>query len=324
MTSELFAIGWMADAQYSIAPGATSRARDSRARAVSVSRRMLSYQHAYHAGNHADVLKHAVLAAALTRLAAKPKALRYVETHAGAGGYDLRAAAAQKNREHERGIARVWPATEAPAAVARLLTLVRRYNDDRGLVRYPGSPWLAQQCLRAQDDLHLFELHPAEHAALERNCARDRRVEVRRADGLVGCIGLVPPPERRGLVLIDPSYERRDEADEVLDAVAKLHRRFATGVLLIWYPLIERSWVERFERRLRGVCARVSTYELTVAAAGGARGLLGSGVFAVNPPWQLDDELEAALPWLAAKLGDENARAWRLVGGDDSAGRGSR
>jgi 23S rRNA (adenine2030-N6)-methyltransferase len=281
---------------------------------------MLSYLHGYHAGNHADVLKHTALAAMLTLLGAKPKALRYVETHAGAGGYDLRSPAAQRNREHERGIARIWSARDPPAAVARLLTLVRRYNKDKRLARYPGSPWLAQQCLRAQDELHLFELHPAEHAALERHCAGDRRVTILRADGLVGCVGLMPPPERRGLVFIDPSYERREEADEVLDAVAKLHRRFATGVIAIWYPLIERRWVERFERRLRAVrAARISTYELTIAAAGGARGLLGSGLFIVNPPWKLDDELEAALPWLAAQLGSETECAWRLARGDETA-----
>ena len=127
---------------------------------------MLSYLHGYHAGNHADVLKHTVLTALLARLVAKDKPLRYIDTHAGAGGYELRTAAARKNREYESGVGKLWAATDAPAAVARWLALAQRYNGDGPLKRYPGSPWFAQQSLRPSDDLYLFELHPAEHRAL--------------------------------------------------------------------------------------------------------------------------------------------------------------
>ena len=160
---------------------------------------MLSYLHGYHAGNHADVLKHTVLSAALARLIAKDKPLRYIDTHAGAGGYELRAAAAQRNREYEGGVGKLWTAADPPPAVARWLTLAARYNGAGALKRYPGSPWFAQQSLRPSDDLFLFERHPAEFRALKAACDGDRRTKVLREDGLTACIGLVPPPSKRAL-----------------------------------------------------------------------------------------------------------------------------
>jgi 23S rRNA (adenine2030-N6)-methyltransferase len=274
---------------------------------------MLSYLHGYHAGNHADVLKHTVLTALLARLVAKDKPLRYVDTHAGAGGYDLRAPAAQRNREHEGGVGKLWDATDAPSAVSRWLALARRFNGNGALKRYPGSPWLARESLRPIDDLFLFELHPAEHRALKRACASDRRVKVLREDGLAACIGLVPPPSKRALVFVDPSYELRDEHRSVVDALGKLHARFATGVLAIWYPVIERRWVERYERALRAAVGAVSTYELSVARERREGGLVGSGLFVVNAPWQLDDELGEALPWLAQRLGIEREAHHRVA-----------
>jgi 23S rRNA (adenine2030-N6)-methyltransferase len=275
---------------------------------------MLSYLHGHHAGNHADVLKHTVLAALLARLVAKDKPLRYVDTHAGAGGYDLRTSAAQRNREHEAGAGKLWTADDAPAAVSRWLALARRYNGDGPLKRYPGSPWLAQQLLRPIDDLYLFELHPAEYRALNKNCGGDKRTRVLRDDGLTASIGLVPPPSKRALVLIDPSYELRDEHRKVVDAVVKLHKRFATGVVAIWFPVIERRWVERYERALRatGIPA-IAAYELCVARERRGGGLVGSGVFVVNPPWPVGDELGSALPWLAERLGVDGCGSFRAT-----------
>jgi 23S rRNA (adenine2030-N6)-methyltransferase len=276
---------------------------------------MLSYLHGYHAGNHADVLKHTVLAALLARLTAKDKPLRYIDTHAGAGGYDLRTAAARRNREHEGGAGKLWTVSDAPGAVARWLALARQYNGGGALVRYPGSPWLAQQLLRPSDDLFLFELHPAEHRALKKSCGSDRRIRVAREDGLTASIGLVPPPSKRALLLVDPSYELRDEHRDVIDAVVKLHKRFATGVVAIWYPVIERRWVERYERALRATdIAAISTYELTVARERRGGGLTGSGVFVVNPPWQLGDELLTALRWLADRLAVDDGATFRAAG----------
>ena len=274
---------------------------------------MLSYLHGYHAGNHADVLKHTVLTALLARLVAKDKPLRYIDTHAGAGGYDLRARAAQRNREHENGVGRVWGATDAPSAVSRWLALAQRFNGGGALERYPGSPWLARESLRPIDDLYLFELHPAEHRSLKQACGEDRRAKVLREDGLAACIGLVPPPSKRSLVFIDPSYELRDEHRDVVDALKKLHARFSTGVFAIWYPVIERRWVERYERALRAAVGAISTYELNIARERREGGLVGSGMFVVNAPWQLDDELGAALPWLAERLGIERDASHRIV-----------
>jgi 23S rRNA (adenine2030-N6)-methyltransferase len=275
---------------------------------------MLSYLHGYHAGNHADVLKHTVLTAALARLITKDKPLRYIDTHAGAGGYELRAAAAQRNREYEGGVSKLWLETTPPAAIARWLALAERYNGAGPPKRYPGSPWLAKQSLRQIDDLFLFELHPAEHRALSKAFDGDRRVKVQRENGLERCIGLVPPPSKRALVLIDPSYELRDEHRNVIDAVAKLHARFSTGTFLIWYPVIERRWVERYERALRAAgIGKFSTYELCVARERRDGGLTGSGMFVVNPPWQLDEELEAALPWLVERLGVDDGASYRAA-----------
>ena len=275
---------------------------------------MLSYLHGYHAGNHADVLKHTVLTALLARLVAKDKPLRYVDTHAGAGGYELRAPSAQRNREHEGGIGKVWDANDAPAAVSRWLTLAQRFNGSGALKRYPGSPWLARELLRPTDDLFLYELHPAEHRALTRASDEDRRVRVLREDGLTACIGVVPPPSKRALVMIDPSYELRDEHRSVIEAIEKLHKRFATGSYAIWYPVIERRWVERYERALRATgIAAISTYELNVARERREGGLVGSGMFIVNAPWQLDDELGEALPWLTQRLGVDREASYRIA-----------
>jgi 23S rRNA (adenine2030-N6)-methyltransferase len=273
---------------------------------------MLSYLHGYHAGNHADVLKHTVLAALLARLVVKEKPLRYIDTHAGAGGYDLRAPAAQRNKEHLGGVGRVWDATEAPAAVARWRGLVQRFNGGETLRRYPGSPWLASELLRRSDDLFMFERHPAEHRALHRAFDSDRRVKVLRDDGLRASIGLVPPPSKRALTLVDPSYELRDEHRLVIDYARKVHARFATGVVAIWYPVIERRAVERYERALRAAgIGEIATYELTVAAERHGGGLVGSGMFIVNPPWQLDEELAEALPWLAERLAVDAGASYR-------------
>jgi 23S rRNA (adenine2030-N6)-methyltransferase len=275
---------------------------------------MLSYLHGYHAGNHADVLKHTVLTAVLARLVAKDKPLRYIDSHAGAGGYELRLAAAQHNREYEGGVGKLWSVAGAPPAVARWLALAQRFNGADTLRRYPGSPWLARELLRPNDDLFLFELHPAEHRALKKAFEADARVRVLRDDGLTASIGLVPPPSKRALTLVDPSYELRDEHRSVIDAVGKLHTRFATGVVAIWYPVIERRWVERYERALRATgIAPIATYELCVARERRGGGLIGSGMFVVNPPWQLDDELDEALPWLAERLAVDAGASQRAV-----------
>ena len=184
---------------------------------------MLSYLHAFHAGNHADVLKHVVLYRCSRTSATKNRPLRYIETHAGAGGYDLRSRDAQRNREYESGIGLVLACnrTRRRRSPRSLRSCSATTASAEHYARYPGSPWLARQMLRPEDSLHLFELHPAEHRALAEHCAGDRRVTVARQDGLEGCIGLVPPPERRGLVFVDPSYEVDGEHEQVVAALSE-------------------------------------------------------------------------------------------------------
>lgn len=272
---------------------------------------MLSYQHAYHAGNHADVLKHVVLLELLTRLTLKDKPLRYIETHAGAGSYDLTQGAALKNREHLAGIAKLFELRDAemPPPVARLVAHVLAANGGRAqLARYPGSPALARSLLRAEDRIYLFERHPAEHRKLAAAMRDDRRIVVRREDGLTGCLGLVPPPEKRGLLFIDPSYERDDEDAAVIDAVAKAQRRFPTGVIAVWYPVANRRRATRFEEAFAKTVEGAFTCELDVAPDGSRHGLTGSGMLVANLPWSADDGLEAVLRWLVTRL-EEGAGA---------------
>ncbi|HEX5787750.1 MAG TPA: 23S rRNA (adenine(2030)-N(6))-methyltransferase RlmJ, partial [Woeseiaceae bacterium] len=267
---------------------------------------MLSYRHAFHAGNHADVLKHVVLVEILRHLTAKPKDLWYIETHAGAGEYVLGADASAS--EAAGGIGRLWTATNLPAVVARYRDRVARYNPDGELVRYPGSPRLAADCLRNGDRLWLHELHPTDHAALVETFAakggrRDRRVRVGQRDGLAALRALLPPPPRRALVLVDPSYERKSDYAAVVQALADALRRFATGVYAVWYPVLGRREARSLPRELEGVAgARWLRAELSVLDPADP-GLQGSGMFVVNPPHTLAAELAPGLPWLAAALG---------------------
>lgn len=264
---------------------------------------MLSYRHSFHAGNHADVLKHLVLARILAYLVRKDKPLCYLDTHAGAGGYALQGVQAQKNREYETGIGRLWERDDLPVPLADYVELVRRFNPGTELQYYPGSPWLARQLLRPTDRLFLHELHPADCAALREHSAGDRRVKVSCADGYQGCIALVPPMERRGLVLIDPSFELKSDYRKAIETLHQAYKRFATGVYALWYPVVERARVESMERALRATgIPRVDRYELAIAPDRRGHGMSASGLLVVNPPWGLRGEMEACLPWLAREL----------------------
>lgn len=264
---------------------------------------MLSYRHSFHAGNHADVLKHLVLCRIFSYLVRKDKPLCYVDTHAGAGGYALQSPQALKNREYETGIGRLWQRQDLPAPLSGYVDLVRRFNPDGELSQYPGSPWLARQLLRPDDRLFLHELHPADCAALREQSAADRRVKVACTDGYQGCVALLPPRERRGLVLMDPPFELKTDYRQVVETLQQAHRRFATGIYALWYPVVERARVEQLERALRatGIPA-VDRYELAIAPDRRGHGMTASGLLVVNPPWTLRQELETCLPWLVREL----------------------
>jgi len=274
---------------------------------------MLSYRHGFHAGNHADVLKHLVLARVLAYLAQKPKPFCCIDTHAGAGLYDLGDAQAQKNREFDTGIGRLLGRDDLPPLLADYLAVVTDCNPDGGRRFYPGSPWFERHWLRESDRLVLCELHPAEFEALRGNFGGNRRIRLLKDDGLKALKALLPPKERRGLVLIDPSYEVKTDYDAVLEALKQAHARFATGSYALWYPVVERKRIDRLERLLREAGMRnIDLYELSIAPDGAGRGMTGSGMVVINPPWTLRAEMAAVLPWLAARLGDAGGGWWRV------------
>ena len=270
---------------------------------------MLGYQHRYHAGNHADVLKHTVLVALLEHLLRKDKPFSYVETHAGTGVYDLEAPEARRQREHETGIGRLWARDDLPEVVAAYVRQVRALNPDAALRRYPGSPALALALRRPADPVDLFELHPGEFARLQAACGGAPRLRLVQEDGLEGCIGLLPPPARRGLVLVDPSYELKADFHAVVRMLRHAYRRFDGGVYAIWYPVVERARVERFCRRIGETGIRdVLRFELCVAPDADELGMTGSGMVVVNPAFTLEARLREALPWLEAVLGEGRGR----------------
>jgi len=273
---------------------------------------MLSYRHGFHAGNHADVLKHLVLVRALQLLLNKPKPICYLDTHAGGGAYSLTSAQADKTAEFREGIERLWQRSDLPAPVAAYVKEVRRFGGE-GMRRYPGSPQLASQLLGAGDRILLHDLHRTELRSLHRLFDKDRRVKIREEDGFVGGISHLPPRERRGLILIDPSYEIKTDYERVVKLLVDAHRRFNTGVFALWYPVVDRMRIERLERALRksGI-ARIDLYELVVRGDM-EPGMSASGMVVVNPPWPLRDEMAVALPWLAEVLGDNGNGRYRIV-----------
>ncbi|MCS6786026.1 MAG: 23S rRNA (adenine(2030)-N(6))-methyltransferase RlmJ [Thiobacillaceae bacterium] len=276
---------------------------------------MLSYRHAFHAGNHADVLKHVALVQILLHLNRKQTPWWYVDTHAGAGLYDLGSDYARKNAEYATGIGRLWRCEDPPPpAVADYLALVRALNPQGRLTHYPGSPWLASRLMRPQDRLRLFELHPTDAAQLAAVFAhRARHVRIERSDGFTGLKAVLPPPARRGLVLIDPAYEVKADYRRVLEALAAGLTRFAHGVYLLWYPLLVRQDARELASRLRRLAPDWLDARLTVRAApDGGHGLYGSGVFVINPPWTLAEALRASLPWLARVLAQDAAASHTL------------
>jgi 23S rRNA (adenine2030-N6)-methyltransferase len=266
----------------------------------------MNYSHTYHAGNFADVVKHAVLCRVLTHLREKPAAFRVIDTHAGAGRYDLAGPEAAKTLEWRDGIGRLLSATlPSPirALLAPYLDAVAALNPDGRLALYPGSPMLAQTFLRRQDRLIACELEPRAAAALEHLLAGDNRAKAIAIDGWTALTAYVPPTERRGVVLIDPPFERPDEFARLAQRLAAAHRKWPTGIYLLWYPIKDQTEVAAFTRGLvRLGIAKMLRVELILPTAGPDMGLRGSGLIAVNPPWTLHDELKVVLPVLAEVL----------------------
>ncbi len=279
---------------------------------------MLAYRHAFHAGNHADVLKHATLVAVLHHLNAKDKGWRLVDTHAGAGAYALHADAAQKLGEYRQGIARLWQQGHLPPLLADYIAAVRQFNPQDELLAYPGSPCLAKALMRPQDQLRLYELHPTDHTLLAEAFADDRTVQVQHADGFAGIKAQLPPPTRRGLLLMDPSYELKTDYAAVAAATQEALTRFAEGMVMVWYPQIDARESANLPVRLKALAnaqARKGWLHarLTVAEPNERGfGMLGSGVFVINPPHTLRAQLREALPVLVRLLGQFAGASQRL------------
>jgi 23S rRNA (adenine2030-N6)-methyltransferase len=260
-------------------------------------------------------LKHVALVALLRLLTRKDKPLVVLDTHAGAGMYSLEQGFAVRNAEFRDGIARLWERTDLPAPVADYLDQVRAVNADGVLRQYPGSPRIALGVLRPQDRLRLFELHSTEGPILAQQFAQDsRRVTVTAGDGFAGLKAVLPPQSRRGLVLIDPSYELASDYRAVVAALRDGQRRFATGTYAVWYPLLQRRESIELPDKLRQA-ASADWLDVTLqvkAPSPAGLGLHGSGLFIANPPWKLSEQLRGIMPWLTQALAQDATAAFRL------------
>jgi 23S rRNA (adenine2030-N6)-methyltransferase len=266
----------------------------------------MNYRHAFHAGNFADVQKHAVLGRVLAHLRLKPAAFRVIDTHAGAGRYDLSGPEPSRSGEWRQGIARVWDASqrgELPALLAPYLDTVSALNPDGTLRIYPGSPLIAQSLLRPQDRLIACEVEPKSAASLAAALRRDRRAKALTIDGWTALGAYVPPKERRGLVLIDPPFEDPAEFACLAGALAAAYRKWPTGIYLLWYPIKQREGPDALAHRLQQLAVpRLLRSELTLGSSQAAGGLIGSGLIVVNPPFTLDADLRSLMPTLGAVL----------------------
>ena len=337
---------------------------------------MFSYRHAFHVGNHADVLKHAILVAILRHLALKDKSFWVFDTHAGAGRYRLDAAQTRKNAEYRSGIEALWQARKLPALLADYRDEVARFDAEqeeatreraaqrrasagtgrhdeaagdavaaetaeggtsRPVARraaqptgrlprwYPGSPWLALQLMRPQDRLRCFEAHPTEIRVLHDNleAAHRRQVQVFGEDGFAGLKALLPPVSRRGLVVIDPSYEDKRDYAKARRTLMEALERFATGTMMLWYPLVRRRELMLLLDQLPGLQGVTDWLDVRLqvgAPPEDGYGLYGSGVFVINPPYTLAAELQEAMPVLWQLLGQDAQSGWWM----ETSGQGGR
>lgn len=294
---------------------------------------MLSYRHAFHAGNHADALKHIVLIQLLKYFGQKETPYMFIDTHAGAGVYALDTGYAAKSAECETGIVRLWERKDTPPAVQDYMHVIKDMNPSGKLRYYPGSPYCAEKIAREQDRLRLFELHPSDgkllgenfrkleaHAAQQgqRPAARGKRVMIQRADGFAGLKALLPPPSRRALVLMDPPYEVKDDYRTVKTTLEDALKRFSTGTYAVWYPALQRMESRQFPDRLKRLpCSSWLHVTLSVSApAPDGLGLRSSGMFILNPPWTLEATLRETMPYLVSALGQDESAGFVLQTGE--------
>ncbi|XKM13784.1 23S rRNA (adenine(2030)-N(6))-methyltransferase RlmJ [Orbaceae bacterium ac157xtp] len=274
---------------------------------------MLSYRHSYHAGNHADVLKHSVLTLCLDALKEKEKPFLYLDTHSGAGRYLLQSEHAEKTGEYQDGIARLWDIEKKPELLNSYFSVLNYYNRTPTLKYYPGSPLIAKQLLREQDKLILSELHTTDYQLLRQEFSKDRRATALKENGFQQLKSKLPPLSRRGLILIDPSYEIKDDYQIIPKAVFEGYRRFATGTYLIWYPVVSRLQTQRMiDGIVNTGIKNILQIELAVQPDNNQKGMTASGMIVINPPWKLKQQMETLLPWLHSIL-DQNNYGFTLL-----------
>ena len=270
---------------------------------------MLSYRHAFHAGNFADVLKHSVLTLVLEYMTRKEKGFLYVDSHSGAGMYQLTDEYSQKTGEYKDGIAKLIDSdiqnNDIPEPLTEYVELIKRLNMGADLNLYPGSPGIAKQFIRRQDSTHLFELHPTDIEHLTDFCHRWKKCFVKQSDGYQGVLGLLPPPSRRGVVLIDPPYELKEDYVKAVKTIIKGYKKFNSGTYILWYPVVKRDLVENMQHQFQvSDVKNLLQVELCLSDDTDEYGMTGTGLFIVNPPWQLTEQLSEILPYLETKLGN--------------------
>ncbi|AUH02370.1 23S rRNA (adenine(2030)-N(6))-methyltransferase RlmJ [Pectobacteriaceae bacterium CE70] len=260
---------------------------------------MLSYRHSFHAGNHADVVKHTVQSLIITALKEKEKPFLYLDTHAGAGRYQLKSEHAERTGEYLEGIAKIWQRDDIPAELDPYMHVVRTYNPNGQLRYYPGSPLIARQLLREQDKIHLTELHSSDFPLLRNEFQKDSRARVIKADGYQQLRSQLPPLSRRGFILIDPPYELKTDYQAVVEGIKEGHKRFATGTYALWYPVVLRQHIKRLLKDLEASGIRnILQIELAVLPDSDRHGMTASGMIVINPPWKLEAQMKSVLPWL--------------------------
>ena len=285
---------------------------------------MLSYRHSFHAGNFADVIKHIVIVECLEYLTKKDKTFEYIDSHAGAGLFNLESEHATKLQEYTNGIGKLltedwaedWP--ELAGYLAIIQSFNEAFNETGSLDFYTGSPVIAQYLLRSQDKAWLYELHPADFELLQNNIGRDRRIRVRQEDGFKGMLSLLPPLSRRGFVLIDPPYEIKTDYDMAFTTVSLAHKKFATGTYAIWYPVVDRQRIVQLENKfINSGIKNIQRFELGLTADSEQRGMTASGMIVINPPWTLMAKMSQLLPRLVDTLGEDEGAFYKadvLVG----------
>ncbi len=275
----------------------------------------MNYRHAFHAGNFADVLKHAVLARVLLHLAAKDTPFRVIDTHAGIGLYDLASDEAERTQEWRGGIGRLLDSPldgDAATLIRPYLDVIDDVRASRGPLAYPGSPEIARRMTRRQDRITLVEKHPRDVETLREAMDGDRRVKVIALDGWTALNAYVPPTEKRGLVLVDPPFEEVGEFDRLAAAAAKAWTKWSTGTYLLWYPVKDRREVAAFHDAVSaGPIRKILRIEMLVTGGGDPRLFNGSGLLVVNPPWTLKNDCDVLLPALSACLRREASAPWR-------------